>query len=942
MNMNRLVRARASTWSSSAPNPEDHDQADANSTGNGTGTGTGNGNGTGNQTPNTNNTNRKLGGMNNLKPGILHKRQTSNSSQNSKLSISSWDCHNSTSIHHIGGGSSSVNGSGGSVGGGGGNNSVSVTSTTNTNNNRALGSTPLEILTSLDDDPQDNMEKELQLQLQLQLKLQELEDKTPTAGNSKYHQKQLLEQKVLNGASEFFFPIGIPNPDDKGTRTGTGTGTGTDEKEQELGKDEDTFMATHENANAMDLEMGSPLLLLQLQHQQEHLQLVHEKGEDEIYPPNLNIATGPLNVVVLPEDSAATTSLEFHDAESPPRRRIYSHDEQEGGQDDDDDDNDDHQSLSIQQSLDTFDTPNSGRSRTSLVRFVNDIKTPLSYVRHPPASLILEDEHEHGHGHGHGQEHRYANGSEITTGHGNGIGIGIGKTHGLMNENRDWCLSMDNHEQIMHPLQPSFQNGNHVYSFNSSDDGDKNGNGSGSGQGQGYHSNSQVQIFPREMSPLNQKGHDRQASYAASIDSLEFNSMRHMDPETCTSGGGSGHERSKIANIMGGQDWYASEHSHSHEYDYESSHGGAHDQDQKDPNRHSHPSNSRNCENYKLGICERLLNACWCWPNARKPSWSRVSSAVVRHAPCFWCCLKRGQTGGTDRVTLTRLNVLCAVFALWQFGVGIFILVVFLSTSVVDRNLEPGTKYTQYYKEALTPNLWMMSGSLLILSVVGFVLFITMVLTIPVIRRVNLVGAIRFMWVLYWVLPLQIFFVIALFDYHNVTDVWIKHWWGAPSMAWFRNVFCDSGTANEECLAPTDGGSNYTSIENWCEINYNETDTCEAIRDSAENKMQNMSYFFFYINAIVGGILVILLLLSLGLLESIISAPIVQRSKETNIPLWLTFPIIFCFATGTTLMFNNSSLVNSDSGSKSLNWIGVCYILSGATFTVSALLGWFM
>jgi hypothetical protein len=102
--------------------------------------------------------------------------------------------------------------------------------------------------------------------------------------------------------------------------------------------------------------------------------------------------------------------------------------------------------------------------------------------------------------------------------------------------------------------------------------------------------------------------------------------------------------------------------------------------------------------------------------------------------------------------------------------------------------------------------------------------------------------------------------------------------------------------------------------------------------------MQSMSYFFFYLSAIIGGILVILLFLSLGSLERIISAPIVQSSKETNIPLWLMFPIILFFATGTTRMFNSSSLVNSDNGSKSLNWMGVCYTLSGATFTVSALL----
>jgi len=335
-----------------------------------------------------------------------------------------------------------------------------------------------------------------------------------------------------------------------------------------------------------------------------------------------------------------------------------------------------------------------------------------------------------------------------------------------------------------------------------------------------------------------------------------------------------------------------------------------------------------------------FLTTCWCLPHAPKLSWSRVSSTVVRYAPCFWCCLRRSGTGGTDRVTLTRLNVLCIFFALWQFGVGIFVLVAFLSDTIVDRNLGEEISYRTYYREALTPNLWMMSGSLLILSIVGFVLLVTMILTIPVIRQVNLIGAIRFMWVLYWILPLQIFLVIALFDYHNVTDVWIKHWWTSPSMAWFRSLFCDPGTANTKCAAPFLGGENYTTIDEWCEGEFGAND-CASIRSRATDEMSRVSYFFFYLNAILGGVLVLLLLLSLGLLEGLISAPIVQRSKETNVPLWLTFPIIFCFGGGFVLLFSPQSFVNDKSGTD-IYWISVCYILSGATFTVSALLGWFI
>ena len=63
------------------------------------------------------------------------------------------------------------------------------------------------------------------------------------------------------------------------------------------------------------------------------------------------------------------------------------------------------------------------------------------------------------------------------------------------------------------------------------------------------------------------------------------------------------------------------------------------------------------------------------------------------------CCVsgvvsRDRRPGGADRVTLIRLNVLRAVFALWRFGVGIFILVLFLSTSDIDRIFDALTKYT--------------------------------------------------------------------------------------------------------------------------------------------------------------------------------------------------------------------------------------------------------
>jgi hypothetical protein len=94
-------------------------------------------------------------------------------------------------------------------------------------------------------------------------------------------------------------------------------------------------------------------------------------------------------------------------------------------------------------------------------------------------------------------------------------------------------------------------------------------------------------------------------------------------------------------------------------------------------------------------------------------------------------------------------------------------------------------------------------------------------------------------------------------DYHRVTDVWVKHWWATPSMAWFRELFCQGGTANTLCAAPTLGGKYYDSTDEWCLSLYNSTD-CQTLRDSAQLEMRTSTYIFFTINAIAGLFLIVL------------------------------------------------------------------------------------
>ena len=78
------------------------------------------------------------------------------------------------------------------------------------------------------------------------------------------------------------------------------------------------------------------------------------------------------------------------------------------------------------------------------------------------------------------------------------------------------------------------------------------------------------------------------------------------------------------------------------------------------------------------------------------------------------------------------------------------------------------------------------------------------------------------------------------------------------------------------------------------------------------------------------------------MLRSIISEPIVQRSKQSNIPLWLTLPAAGCIMLGF-LTIDSTSLLNDDNLDQPI-WIEAIpnlFIVAGVAFSMSVLLGWF-
>ena len=70
--------------------------------------------------------------------------------------------------------------------------------------------------------------------------------------------------------------------------------------------------------------------------------------------------------------------------------------------------------------------------------------------------------------------------------------------------------------------------------------------------------------------------------------------------------------------------------------------------------------------------------------------------------------------------------------------------------------------------------------------------------------------------------------------------------------------------------------------------------------------------------------------------EAVVTVPIVQRSKESNIPLWISTPAVGCCAIGYLLAFRESEYkATAISELQDVYWIAVAYIISGGAFTLA-------
>lgn len=269
----------------------------------------------------------------------------------------------------------------------------------------------------------------------------------------------------------------------------------------------------------------------------------------------------------------------------------------------------------------------------------------------------------------------------------------------------------------------------------------------------------------------------------------------------------------------------------------------------------------------------------------------------------------------TDRGVLYRLTILCSIFAAGQVLFGIYLSMIY----VVIPDCQSST-CTQSY----IPNLWNPLNAVLGLTIIGLLLFGASLNALKIIRDVDILGALRYYWVLQWICPFEALFVFNLFDYHQVTKIFVKHWWHTEAFAWFRDQFC----FDDDFLSATESTENQTAsfpdanitLDEFCicnaTTNFLVNGSCYKTQEEAIDEMTVYSTIFFTTNFVWGLVFVIVLFLTTQMLEFIIGVQLVQKSKERNLSFWLTLPITACFFSGYAFIG-----VNFDDTVEELKWI---------------------
>lgn len=115
---------------------------------------------------------------------------------------------------------------------------------------------------------------------------------------------------------------------------------------------------------------------------------------------------------------------------------------------------------------------------------------------------------------------------------------------------------------------------------------------------------------------------------------------------------------------------------------------------------------------------------------------------------------------GTYRSVLVRLNILCAGLAIVLAGSALWFYLIMQNSTIVDRTALPATQteldqqQTNYFE--LITNVWNLNGPVWFLGLCAIAVLVAIVLTVRVVQNVNLSGVTSYLWLILWILPLQV------------------------------------------------------------------------------------------------------------------------------------------------------------------------------------------
>jgi len=367
--------------------------------------------------------------------------------------------------------------------------------------------------------------------------------------------------------------------------------------------------------------------------------------------------------------------------------------------------------------------------------------------------------------------------------------------------------------------------------------------------------------------------------------------------------------------------------------------------------------------------------------------WSRaMSSFIVRHAPCFWCslCSPPLDVNATDRAILFRLNTLIMFLSSCQIFSGSAVFVIFFLfnqfkqdsdeinkcinntisyedtdfNSTSDRFLKVVRANTERVGDLsltndednysiVVPTIWNLIWIIFLLGIIGLVIFIFSFFAIKTIKEVILAGAMRFYWLLIWMVPFEFFFLVSLFGWQSFSQMIGVHFWSKKEFSMIRYFLCQKeycedflngiSTAETKCKIPVFVFNNATDYEqlvnNWCLDKFNSSN-CYDIHNNAQGAFFKLANIFFGVNFGIGIFLLILIVLTILSLKEVISTPILQRSQLANIPAWLSVPIV-----GSVFMYlllKGKHTVIADV--QYSEWIALLYLVSAGTFFIATLL----